>query len=1094
MNTKRLLFLSLFLVCFVTGFGQAGKFKAVNRTTGADSIASSFTKDAQVIDGSAGPKLRSTGSLNPYLSKVQIMQLPGSINRDSIPVVAVRPADRNSAFIERKRSQLRSTQMMSNEEVTYSFFRETPSLHINRPEEQIRIEHIETDRLGMSHVKGVQLFRNIPVYGMDFTFHISSQTERFTGYTMDSTLIDKGDALLTAEEAVQIAENDLGQTTEIRELSGFMKKMLNYEHPTVASVYYPDKFNNYRICYKVIIRPNMKDEWIYCIDAQNGEIMDKFNNTPTDGPTKGTGLDLYNVSRTVDTYEEDGKQYMINTTKPMFNAGTFTGTIAVLDHQNNLNLKDIPHVFSNSTQWNNPNAISAGYNVSLVYDYLKKTFNRNSFDDKGSNMYCVINVPDPDTGQPYDNAYWNGVAIWMGNGDVAFKPTAGALDIIGHEFGHAVVSYTAKLEYKNQSGAVNEGYADIFGSMVDRTNWTIGETIIKNKSYFPTGAMRDMSNPHNGGTGRQDNCWQPAHVAEMYLGQDDNGGVHVNSSITNYAYYLYATATSKEKAEQVFYRALCHYLTPTSRFADLRVAVVQAAKDLYGEEDAQLTANAFTKVGVPEDSGSKPPGDLHVNPGHHGVLLTNLNPRKTHGLYKTTDYTSLVGITTHKINHKPGITDDGELVLYIDANTEKIWALDIPTGIELPVSTDAGYAGVAISRDGNRLAFVTTEPDAKIYVFDFESEKAAAFQLYNPTTGTDGAQSGGVQFADAIEFDHSGEYIIYDAYNVVGRSLSGDPIDYWDIGLLHVWDSDAGTFGTGQIEKLFSALEPGVSVGNPTFSKNSPYIIAFDYMDTDGQFATFGANLATGDLDVMFGNNTAAYPNYSMDDTKIAFTSYDDVSDHVYFTGYVTLQADKISTPESLQTVWIADNTAFPVFYGTGARQLGVEPAAAFSADVRSGGAPLSVQFIDMSENKPTAWNWTFEGGTPATSNAQNPKVNYNATGTYPVKLVATNSYGSNETVKQGYITVGTTGIETAGQKTLTVFPNPATDYVWVRGAECPVQSVKISDITGKTIPVPVSKEHEGIRLDVSGLRSGMYLLQVVIPEGVISTQKLIKK
>lgn len=68
----------------------------------------------------------------------------------------------------------------------------------------------------------------------------------------------------------------------------------------------------------------------------------------------------------------------------------------------------------------------------------------------------------------------------------------------------------------------------------------------------------------------------------MYTGSEDNGGVHINSGIGNHAYYLYATAVTKEKAEQVFYKALTDYLTMTSKFIDFRIAVVQAATDLYG--------------------------------------------------------------------------------------------------------------------------------------------------------------------------------------------------------------------------------------------------------------------------------------------------------------------------------------------------------------------------------------------------------------------------------------------------------------------------------------------------------------------------------
>ena len=1089
---KHLLFLSIFLVCLVSGFGQGGKFKVVNRTA-ADSV-SSFTKDAPVIDGSENPQLRSNG-INPYLSPGQNLQLPGSIKKDSVPVVVLKPMERKPALIERERSQLRSAQMMSNEEIIRAFFKETPWLHIDRPEEQIRINTIDTDNIGMSHAKGVQLFRNTPVYGMEFTFHISSQTERFMGYTIDPTLIDAASARLSAEEAGRIAESDLSQTKEIKPLSDFMKKLLQYEGPVVTSIYYPDKFNTYRISYKVIIRPNVMDEWIYYIDAQSGEIMEKFNNAPTAGPAKGTGLDVNNVQRTVDTYEENGIHYMVNTTKSMFNAEDFSGTIMIYDAHNNPDIytanSTTTLTTSYSAQWNNPNAISAMYNTSLVYDYLKKTFSRNSFDNKSNDMLCVINMPDED-GRGLDNAFWNGKFISLGNGNIVFSSTAGALDVVAHEFGHAVVTHTANLEYKNQSGAVNEGYADIFGSMVDRANWTIGETIIKNKAYFSSGALRDMSNPHNGGKSLQDNGWQPAHVAEMYFGQDDNGGVHSNSGIPNYAYYLYATATSKEKAEQVFYRALRDYLTPTSKFIDLRVAVTQAAKDLYGDADVKLLANAFDKVGILDDTKSGKPDDLPVNPGTHGVLLTNLNPLNAHGLYKTTDYKNLTPLTTSKLYNKPSVTDDGELVLFINANTV-IRALDITTKEEVSVSTDNGYASVAISRDGKRIAFITSRPDAKIYVYDFASGNMVAFKLYNPTTGSGGAQTGGVVYADAIEFDHSGEYIIYDAYNVVGAALDGNTIDYWDIGLLNVWDNSANRFGTGQISKLFSRLEPGVSVGNPTFSKNSPYIIAFDYMDTDEIFATFGANLATGDLDVMFVNNTAAFPNFSMDDKRIAFTSYDDVYDWVYFTGYIPLGADKIST--SGQGVWIADNTAYPVYYGTGERQLGLKPAAAFSADSRSGGNPLNVQFIDLSENNPTSWSWTFQGGSPATSKQQHPKVRYDTSGTYPVKLTATNSYGSHEIVKQGYITVErSTGIEITGQEVLTISPNPATDYIRVKGAGSMVQGVKLSDITGKTIPVSFSNDKEEIRIDISTLRHGMYLLQILLPEGKTLTQKVVKK
>lgn len=65
-----------------------------------------------------------------------------------------------------------------------------------------------------------------------------------------------------------------------------------------------------------------------------------------------------------------------------------------------------------------------------------------------------------------------------------------------------------------------------------------------------------------------------------------------------------------------------------------------------------------------------------------------------------------------------------------------------------------------------------------------------------------------------------------------------------------------------------------------------------------------------------------------------------------------------------------------------------------------------SVTFTDLSLNSPTAWEWEFEGGTPATSQEQNPVVLYETIGTFDVKLTAKNPAGEESVVKEKYITV----------------------------------------------------------------------------------------
>lgn len=82
-------------------------------------------------------------------------------------------------------------------------------------------------------------------------------------------------------------------------------------------------------------------------------------------------------------------------------------------------------------------------------------------------------------------------------------------------------------------------------------------------------------------------------------------------------------------------------------------------------------------------------------------------------------------------------------------------------------------------------------------------------------------------------------------------------------------------------------------------------------------------------------------------------------------------------------------------------------PFASFVADTTSGCPGLTVQYTDSSTNAPTSWEWTFPGGTPATSTLQNPIVTYNTPGLYhDVKLVATNASGSDSVIRYSYIAI----------------------------------------------------------------------------------------
>jgi Zn-dependent metalloprotease len=219
-------------------------------------------------------------------------------------------------------------------------------------------------------------------------------------------------------------------------------------------------------------------------------------------------------------------------------------------------------------------AVDQAYDFSgQVYDYFWEQFGRDSYDGRGAPI--VISVNDPQTA----NAAWNPTER-----RIHFADGWLALDVMGHEFTHAVVQSTAGLEYQGQSGALNESMADIFGSNIDG-NWEIGEDT-------EGGAIRDMADPERFG--------QPAHVDDYVDTPEDNGGVHTNSGIPNHAYYLMAEAIGRDKAGQIVYRALTEHLEPDSGFEDFRTASLQVAGDRYGEDSPEYRAvnEAFAKVGL----------------------------------------------------------------------------------------------------------------------------------------------------------------------------------------------------------------------------------------------------------------------------------------------------------------------------------------------------------------------------------------------------------------------------------------------------------------------------------------------------------------
>lgn len=846
-------------------------------------------------------------------------------------------------------------------------------LQIENPAEEFFIQKIDTDKLGQQHIRMQQQFQGIKIYNSELIAHAKdNDIYLVNGRHYPTPQLENVTPAIDVQNAKQIARNDVGT---FKTLSFEEKRYVAGEQfESELVIFFPEKnTTNPRLAYHLTVIPNMTERWEYLIDAENGNVLNKYssickfhahleNHTVhkseiskpvleknenaeevVNGPFTANATDLLGVNRTINTYEVNGTYFLYDGSRPMFDINSDLpsdpkGMIVTVDglgtYPNNNNF-DYSVITSSNNSWNYPAAVSAHYNGGEAYEYFKSTHNRESINGQGGTIISFFNISD-ENGNDMDNAFWNGAAMFYGNGNQAFNfPLQRALDVAGHEMSHGVIQGTANLEYQGQSGALNESFADIFGAMIDRDDWQMGEDIT-NPSYIPTGALRSLSDPNNGGSSLNTPGWQPKTMAEYQnlpnTPQGDNGGVHINSGITNYAYYLFATDIGKDKAELVYYRALDAYLVKSSQFVDLRNAVVQASNDLYGSTEVNAANAAFDAVGIGQGAGGTYQNDVDLNDGDERILHSNANLDALYiadlaGTNLADPQLSLTNVTS-----KPSITDDGRVIVFVDdENNIKFIDIDWATGNVLEDYLENNPTGewrnIAISKDGNRIAAVRTTSENIIWVYDFNLGAWNDFELYNPTTSDPNSGStvttGEVQYADAMEFDFSGEYLMYDAFNNVASSQGNNAVEYWDIGFLNVFEN--GNFAAGNIEKLFTGLPSGVSIGNPTFAKNSPYIVAFDFREEgffSDNYQILGANIQTGDNDVIREGETWAYPNYSVNDEQMIF---DLPYQGTTVLGKININANKISGDAASENFLFPNGTIaekWGVWFATGERDL----------------------------------------------------------------------------------------------------------------------------------------------------------------------------
>lgn len=843
-----------------------------------------------------------------------------------------------------------------------------PIMRIEDTSNEFQLMEIQEDEVGMSHLKYQQYYQDVKIYGAQVVLYGKEHIEHLVGRYNPTTEIDVtpsisiDQALSTAKNAVEAKVISFGDPLNILPIPDPVTELVIYQGALAYHTQlYADALHRYEVF----------------VDAHSGEVIQKYTSgcklhnhdikesehncsatkaqpskkitsnisstVDPSGDQIALAQDLFGITREIHTYEQQGTSYMMDVSRQeMFNTNSslpdkpegVIWTINAFNSSPENNNFQYDHVKSSNNTWQSvPEAVSSQYNGSLAYEYFLERHARISINGQKGNIISFVNVSDK-FGNSMGNAFWNGYAMFYGNGGSGFRPLARGLDVAGHEMTHGVVQNTANLEYFGESGALNESFADVFGAMIDREDWLIGEDVVLTSS-FPSGALRSLQDPNQGQPTNSFNTgWQPKHMNQKFNGPEDNNGVHINSGIPNHAFFRFASAVGKEKAERVYFRALEKYLVKSSKFIDARIAVIQAAQDLnLSASEIQAARNAWDAVGVLDGNGSTNQTDIEVNPGENLVMYTNEASQNV-SIMRTDGTVLAENISQAGVRSRFSITDDGSAAVFVNSENKMHvilmdWTASQPsfqTGT-LNIPNNENIRQVAVSRKGERLAYTTNPANNKIFVFNFEDNQTHQYELYNPTFSQGGDRTYDVDFADALEFDYSGNNIMYDARNTI-NGLSGT-LQYYDIGVINIWNADSNTPTTGNISKLFNGLPEGVSIGNPTFSKNSEYVIAFDYAKFNNStnsfedFSILGANLESGNVNQIKSNNTFGFPSYATSDGAIVYTklfSGNNPNNEFYDVAGVNLMQDKISA--SGNEVILKERGRRAAWFSNGSRDL----------------------------------------------------------------------------------------------------------------------------------------------------------------------------
>lgn len=487
------------------------------------------------------------------------------------------------------------------------FFNENKSLYrMTAPSDELHVNKIDIDNLGMSHVRFKQYYRNIPVLGNEMIVHFTNSGTLQTingAYTPIKNLNTKPN--ITSDIAIKLGQDDL----EIDFGEG---------KPGPAElVIFPWQKENY-LCWRYFLYSDSPmGRWEYLVDAHTGDILFKANRI-MNAEAIGTGVGVMgNNYSHIDTYDNGSNFEMTDYTRRANNdihghGGQMASNARIRTYIASTTLPGSVATDADN-YWDSANyapAVDGHMYSALVYDWFLSRFGRNSYDDNGSSMTTSVNY----SAEGDNNAYWNGSQIVVWSWSSGWRSLAGCPDVIAHEWSHAVTETTSGLVYQLESGALNESFSDMMGAAfefahdtLDTPDWLMGEN-----GRLTGDGFRDMQNPHAKGDpdtyGTSDPYWIDVNGCTP-TNFNDYCGVHTNSGVGNKWYSLLSdggihngvtvNGLGYDTAILIAYRANTVYWTATTDYAQAAVGTISAAHDLdpSGAWEWEV-AQAWNAVGV----------------------------------------------------------------------------------------------------------------------------------------------------------------------------------------------------------------------------------------------------------------------------------------------------------------------------------------------------------------------------------------------------------------------------------------------------------------------------------------------------------------